>query len=93
LREMRKCWSMSSCLTKAWTSLFSVRIAQNCTNLRSITILYCGHTDTHRHEDALPQPKQPGFFTERDLIEVTYSSTQSKPYSANECSISLLEAR
>ncbi|KAJ6886980.1 hypothetical protein NC651_027355 [Populus alba x Populus x berolinensis] len=45
------------------------------------------------NEDALPQPKQPGFFTERDLIEVTYSSTQSKPYSANECSISLLEAR
>uniref|UniRef100_A0A6M2ELN7 non-specific serine/threonine protein kinase n=1 Tax=Populus davidiana TaxID=266767 RepID=A0A6M2ELN7_9ROSI len=45
------------------------------------------------NEDALPQPKKPGFFTERDLIEVTYSSTQSKPYSANECSISLLEAR
>ncbi|KAL9383217.1 hypothetical protein Peur_023540 [Populus x canadensis] len=45
------------------------------------------------NEDALPQPKQPGFFTERDLIEVTYSSTQSKPYSTNECSISLLEAR
>jgi hypothetical protein len=45
------------------------------------------------NEDALPQPKQPGFFTERDLIEVTYSSTQSKPYSSNECSISLLEAR
>ncbi|XP_061983728.1 G-type lectin S-receptor-like serine/threonine-protein kinase At4g27290 [Populus nigra] len=45
------------------------------------------------NEDALPQPKQPGFFTERDLMEVTYSSTQSKPYSANDCSISLLEAR
>ncbi|KAF9672903.1 hypothetical protein SADUNF_Sadunf11G0092800 [Salix dunnii] len=47
------------------------------------------------NEDALPRPKQPGFFTERDLIEATYtsSSSQSKPYSANECSISLMEAR
>ncbi|KAG5235586.1 G-type lectin S-receptor serine/threonine-protein kinase [Salix suchowensis] len=47
------------------------------------------------NEDALPRPKQPGFFTERDLIEATYtsSSSHSKPYSANECSISLMEAR
>ena len=47
------------------------------------------------NEDALPRPKKPGFFTERDLIEATYtsSSSQSKPYSANECSISLMEAR
>ncbi|KAJ6897709.1 G-type lectin S-receptor-like serine/threonine-protein kinase [Populus alba x Populus x berolinensis] len=45
------------------------------------------------NEDELPQPKQPGFFTERDLIEACYSSSQCKPPSANECSISLLEAR
>ncbi|KAF9672906.1 hypothetical protein SADUNF_Sadunf11G0093100 [Salix dunnii] len=47
------------------------------------------------NEDALPRPKQPGFFTERDLIEATYtsSSSQNKPYSANECSISMMEAR
>ncbi|CAK7338293.1 unnamed protein product, partial [Dovyalis caffra] len=37
------------------------------------------------NEETLPQPKQPGFFTDRDLIEVAYSS--------NKCSISLLEAR
>uniref|UniRef100_A0A6N2N8W6 Receptor-like serine/threonine-protein kinase n=1 Tax=Salix viminalis TaxID=40686 RepID=A0A6N2N8W6_SALVM len=44
-------------------------------------------------EKELPQPRQPGFFTERDLVEVSYSSSQSKPPSANECSISMLEAR
>ncbi|KAJ4843020.1 hypothetical protein Tsubulata_005406 [Turnera subulata] len=43
-------------------------------------------------EGALPVPKQPGFFTERD-IEENSTSTQNKPYSANECSITLLEAR
>jgi len=45
------------------------------------------------NEDELPQPKQPGFFTERDLVEASCSSSQSKPPSANECSISVLEAR
>ena len=45
------------------------------------------------NEDELPQPKQPGFFTERDLDEASYSSSQNKPPSANECSISMLEAR
>ncbi|KAG5236057.1 G-type lectin S-receptor serine/threonine-protein kinase [Salix suchowensis] len=44
-------------------------------------------------EKELPQPQQPGFFTERDLLEVSYSSSQSKPPSANGCSISMLEAR
>ncbi|KAG6755355.1 hypothetical protein POTOM_041176 [Populus tomentosa] len=37
------------------------------------------------NEDELPHPRQPGFFIERDLIEVAYS--------ANECSISELEPR
>ncbi|KAG6758857.1 hypothetical protein POTOM_035319 [Populus tomentosa] len=41
----------------------------------------------------LPQPKQPGFFTERDLVEASYSSSESKPPSANVCSVSVLEAR
>ncbi|XP_011030957.1 PREDICTED: G-type lectin S-receptor-like serine/threonine-protein kinase At4g27290 [Populus euphratica] len=45
------------------------------------------------NNDALPQPKHPGFFTERDLFEASYSSSMSKPSSANECSISVLEAR
>ncbi|KAG6756746.1 hypothetical protein POTOM_040189 [Populus tomentosa] len=45
------------------------------------------------NEDELPQPKQPGFFTERDLVEASCSSSQSKPPSANGCSISVLEAR
>ncbi|KAL9353489.1 hypothetical protein Peur_056169 [Populus x canadensis] len=45
------------------------------------------------NEDELPQPKQPGFFTERDLDEASYSLSQNKPPSANGCSISMLEAR
>ncbi|KAJ6980595.1 hypothetical protein NC653_028408 [Populus alba x Populus x berolinensis] len=45
------------------------------------------------NNDSLPQPKHPGFFTERDLLEASYSSRMSKPSSANECSISVLEAR
>ncbi|KAG6756521.1 hypothetical protein POTOM_039951 [Populus tomentosa] len=45
------------------------------------------------NEDELPHPRQPGFFIERDLIEVAYSSSSSKPCSANECSISELEPR
>ncbi|KAG5236059.1 G-type lectin S-receptor serine/threonine-protein kinase [Salix suchowensis] len=44
-------------------------------------------------EKELPQPQQPGFFTERDIFEGSYSSSQSKPPSANGCSISMLEAR
>jgi hypothetical protein len=45
------------------------------------------------NEDELPHPRQPGFFFERDLIEAAYSSSPSKPCSANECSISELEQR
>jgi hypothetical protein len=41
------------------------------------------------NEDALPRPKHPGFFIERDAIE----ESLPKPLSENECSISLLDAR
>ncbi|KAG5255097.1 G-type lectin S-receptor serine/threonine-protein kinase [Salix suchowensis] len=44
------------------------------------------------NEDALPWPKRPGFYIERDTIEESLPK-QSKPLSENECSISLLEAR
>eukprot|EP00258_Populus_trichocarpa_P032149 XP_024448168.1 uncharacterized protein LOC18095686 [Populus trichocarpa] len=46
-----------------------------------------------RDDGTLPQPKQPGFFTERDLTEARYSSSLSKPCSVNECSISELRPR
>ncbi|KAG5255094.1 G-type lectin S-receptor serine/threonine-protein kinase [Salix suchowensis] len=46
-----------------------------------------------RDDDTLPQPKQPGFFTERDLNEASYSSNLGKPYSVNDCSISELKPR
>jgi serine/threonine protein kinase len=45
-------------------------------------------------EGQLPQPKQPGFFTERDVVVGSDSSTSSqRPFLANECSITVLEPR
>jgi hypothetical protein len=41
------------------------------------------------NEDELPQPKQTGFFIESDLVEASCSSSQSKPPSANGCSITI----
>ncbi|EOY12719.1 S-locus lectin protein kinase family protein, putative [Theobroma cacao] len=43
-------------------------------------------------ESALPQPKQPGFFTERNLLEAESSSSNYKPSSASDCTVTLLEA-
>jgi hypothetical protein len=45
------------------------------------------------NEDELPQPKQPGYFTARDVIESSNLPSHSKRYSTNDCSISLVEAR
>jgi hypothetical protein len=45
------------------------------------------------NEDELPQPKQPGYFTARDVIEASNLPSYSKRYSTNQCSISLEEAR
>ncbi|KAJ4828201.1 G-type lectin S-receptor-like serine/threonine-protein kinase SD1-1 [Turnera subulata] len=44
-------------------------------------------------EGTLPPPTQPGFFSERDLLEENSSSPQAKPYSTNQCSISLVDGR
>ncbi|XP_057993331.1 G-type lectin S-receptor-like serine/threonine-protein kinase SD1-1 isoform X2 [Hevea brasiliensis] len=44
-------------------------------------------------ENSLPQPKQPGFFTERSPPEADTSSNEHQSYSANEISLSLFEAR
>ncbi|GKV15809.1 hypothetical protein SLEP1_g26558 [Rubroshorea leprosula] len=44
-------------------------------------------------ESALPQPKQPGFFTERSLPEADSTGSQHGSSSKNECTITLLEAR
>ncbi|XWS09905.1 hypothetical protein CRYUN_Cryun39dG0029800 [Craigia yunnanensis] len=41
----------------------------------------------------LPQPKQPGFFTERELAESSSSSTRHKQLSSNDCTITTSEAR
>ncbi|XP_021905861.1 G-type lectin S-receptor-like serine/threonine-protein kinase At4g27290 isoform X2 [Carica papaya] len=44
-------------------------------------------------ETSLPQPKKPGFFTERNLPEAEFSSSIYEAISTNECTISMLEAR
>lgn len=42
---------------------------------------------------ALPQPKEPGFFTERDLLDAYSSSGQHETFSTNKLTVTLLEAR
>ncbi|EOY12717.1 Serine/threonine kinases,protein kinases,ATP binding,sugar binding,kinases,carbohydrate binding, putative [Theobroma cacao] len=44
-------------------------------------------------ESPLPQPKQPGFFNERDLSEAKSSSSNQKPCSYDELTITLMEGR
>ncbi|KAL4654747.1 hypothetical protein ACB092_01G402400 [Castanea dentata] len=44
-------------------------------------------------ESALPQPKQPGFFLEKDSNEAHRFSSKQEPSSNNEITITLLEAR
>jgi len=44
-------------------------------------------------EGKLPQPKQPGFFTERTLVEANSSSAKNTSCSVNDSTITLLEAR
>uniref|UniRef100_A0A2P2N4V4 S-locus receptor kinase C-terminal domain-containing protein n=1 Tax=Rhizophora mucronata TaxID=61149 RepID=A0A2P2N4V4_RHIMU len=42
---------------------------------------------------ALPEPKEPGFFTERDMMESDSSSTKHESSSTNELTVTLLEPR
>ena len=44
-------------------------------------------------EFTLPQPKMPGFFTEREMLGDSSSSNSYKPSTSNDVTISLLEAR
>ncbi|KAJ4726197.1 receptor kinase 3 [Melia azedarach] len=55
-------------------------------NMSSVVLMLSG-------ERALPQPKQPGFFTERNLPESESSSSKQMSSSTNEITFTLLEAR
>ncbi|CAL5405751.1 unnamed protein product [Camellia sinensis] len=44
-------------------------------------------------EDALPLPKQPGFFTERNLPEAVSSSSKTAPSSVNYYTITIIDPR
>ena len=44
-------------------------------------------------EGALPQPKEPGFFTETNIHEANSSSSKHAPFSGNKSSLTFLEAR
>ncbi|XP_050218668.1 G-type lectin S-receptor-like serine/threonine-protein kinase At4g27290 [Mercurialis annua] len=61
------------------------RSAESRPTMSSVVLMLGG-------EGALPEPKEPGFFTEREIIEAKSSSTH-KLCSPNGLSISLLEAR
>lgn len=42
---------------------------------------------------SLPQPKQPGFYTERSITETDPSSSGKTPYTATELTITMLQGR
>ncbi|KAJ6928310.1 G-type lectin S-receptor-like serine/threonine-protein kinase [Populus alba x Populus x berolinensis] len=44
-------------------------------------------------EGTLPQPTEPGFFTERKLIDASSSSSKPESCSVNEVTITLIDAR
>ncbi|KAJ6423306.1 hypothetical protein OIU84_024280 [Salix udensis] len=44
-------------------------------------------------EGTLPQPKEPGFFTERKLIDASSSSSKPESCSVNEVTITLIDPR
>lgn len=46
-----------------------------------------------RETVALPEPKQPGFFTERSLNETDSSSRRRKYANSNEVTVTLMEGR
>lgn len=45
------------------------------------------------NEGILPQPKPPGFFTERNIADSAYSWSDQIPSSVNDVTITLLDAR
>jgi len=55
-------------------------------SMLSVVLMLCG-------EAKLPQPKQPGFFTNRALVEANSSSRKNTSGSVNDSTITLLEAR
>lgn len=88
---------IDDCLTESWVAYQVVRcidVALLCVqkrpedrpNMASVVVMLSS-------ENSLPQPKQPGFFTERTPLEADNSSDKHEAYSANEVSLSLLEAR
>jgi len=42
---------------------------------------------------SLPEPQQPGFYTERFLAEADSSSTGKRQYATNEVTITMLQGR
>ena len=55
-------------------------------SMSSVILMLCG-------EGALPEPKEPGFFTERKLIETESSSSKHESCSVNEVTITMIEVR
>ena len=44
-------------------------------------------------DGALPQPQKPGFYSERNLTELEVSANEATACSANELTVTLLQAR
>lgn len=77
----------SEVLRSIHVGLLCVQFSPNDRPSMSSVVLMLGS------DGALPQPKQPGFFMERDLVEANSSSTQTKAMSSNDFTITQLEGR
>ncbi|XP_028058313.1 G-type lectin S-receptor-like serine/threonine-protein kinase At4g27290 isoform X3 [Camellia sinensis] len=55
-------------------------------SMSSVVLMFC--TDM-----VLPQPKQPGFFSERKLLDADYSSSKAESHSANLLTVTFLGPR
>ena len=79
---LRNCCNLSEVLRSVHVGLLCVqRNLEDRPSMSTVVLMLGG-------EGALPEPKQPGFFTERDLNEV-YPSSRS----VNGLSITLVDAR
>ncbi|XP_011013015.1 PREDICTED: G-type lectin S-receptor-like serine/threonine-protein kinase At4g27290 isoform X2 [Populus euphratica] len=80
-------YNLSEVLRSIHVGLLCVQCSPNDRpNMSSVVLMLCG-------EGALPPPKQPGFFNERDLAEANTCSRQNTSCSVNQFTITQLEAR
>ncbi|OIV92377.1 hypothetical protein TanjilG_09975 [Lupinus angustifolius] len=84
---IRDSFNICSVTRSIHVGLLCVQVSQDeRPNMSSVVLMLSS-------EFPLPQPKEPGFYTERDPLHHTSSSSSSKPFSTNDITITTLDAR